>query len=247
MDCKNRGGGNVMLIKNWMSVDVVTVVGETPVMKTASILKKHKIRRLPVVDSAGKLIGIVTDFDIKEATPSTATSLDIYELHYLLSKVKTSEVMTPDPVCVKPDETVELAAALMLENKISGLPVIENGDHVAGIITESDIFRALIKISRVNESGKQFAVELDDVPGSLKEIADDIREAGGLLAILTTHYPTQNETTRKVYIRIHPATEETVEKIKEKLSKKYKLLYVTDDAPGAIKGRKKKNKHYGNL
>jgi CBS domain-containing protein len=105
-------------------------------------MKECNIRRLPVVEN-GRLVGIVTLGDIREASPSAATSLSIYELNYLLSRLTIGQIMTRDPITITPDTSIEAAARLMLEHKIGGLPVVD-GTRVVGIITESDIFRLLV-------------------------------------------------------------------------------------------------------
>jgi acetoin utilization protein AcuB len=104
----------------------------------------RSIRRLPVLED-GRLVGIVTYGDIRKAQPSAATSLNIWELNYLLAKVKVSEIMTPDPITVSQNATIGDAAQLMLNNMISGLPVVDGQSNLVGIITESDIFRLVVK------------------------------------------------------------------------------------------------------
>ncbi|MBI3962954.1 MAG: CBS domain-containing protein [Deinococcus sp.] len=126
-----------------MSKEVVTASPDTTLPDAHALLKQRGIRRLPVVDR-GKLVGIVTLGDIREASPSDATSLSIYEVHYLLSKLKVREIMTKAPITVTTSDTIREAAQVMLEHKIAGLPVMEGG-KLAGIITESDLFRALVE------------------------------------------------------------------------------------------------------
>jgi len=133
---------NKQLVKDWMTRDPIVITPETTLPEAHRIMAEHKIRRLPVVDN-GKLVGIVTRGDIREASPSDATSLSIFELNYLLAKLAVKQIMTRKPVTVKPGTTVERAAQIMLEHKIGGLPVVEGGNLV-GIITESDIFRMLV-------------------------------------------------------------------------------------------------------
>jgi CBS domain-containing protein len=108
-------------------------------------MREHKVRRLPVVQ-AGKLAGIVTLGDVREAGPSDATSLSIFELNYLLAKLTIGEIMTKNPVTVAAETSLHDAAQIMLEKKIGGLPVME-GDNLVGIITESDIFRAVVELT----------------------------------------------------------------------------------------------------
>lgn len=130
-----------MQVRNWMTKEVVTVGGATGVREAAELMKARKIRHLPVVEE-GRLIGIVTDRDLRLAMPSQATTLAVHELHSLLDKVQVREVMTKRVVGVPPDVSIAKAADLMLRNKIGCLPVLEGGTLV-GIITESDILRAV--------------------------------------------------------------------------------------------------------
>jgi CBS domain-containing protein len=122
-----------------MTPNPITVNSRTPLPDAHQIMMTHRIRRLPVVDD-GVLVGIVTRGDIRGAQPSEATSLSIYEIHYLLSRLTVGQIMSRPVITVAPDMTVQAAAALMLQHKIAGLPVVEDG-RVVGIITESDIFR----------------------------------------------------------------------------------------------------------
>ncbi len=127
------------LVRDWMTPNPITVNSRTPLPDAHQIMMTHRIRRLPVVDD-GVLVGIVTRGDIRGAQPSEATSLSIYEIHYLLSRLTVGQIMSRPVITVTPDMTVQAAAALMLQHKIAGLPVVEDG-RVVGIITESDIFR----------------------------------------------------------------------------------------------------------
>lgn len=130
------------LVKDWMTPDPVTICPDTTLPEAARLMKECRIRRLPVVEN-GRLVGIVTMGDVREASPSAATSLSIYELNYLLSRLTVREIMTRDPIAITPDTSIEASARLMLEHKIGGLPVVDN-NKVVGIITESDIFRLLV-------------------------------------------------------------------------------------------------------
>jgi CBS domain-containing protein len=130
------------LVRDWMTRDPITVTSGATLPEVHRLMMDHSIRRLPVVDD-GKLVGIVTLGDIREAEASDATSLSIFELHHLLARLQVREFMTRDPVTVSPTTRIERAAQVMLERKIGGLPVLERGKLV-GIITESDIFRMLV-------------------------------------------------------------------------------------------------------
>lgn len=130
-------------VQEWMTPNPITIGPNTSLGQANRLMKEHGMRRLPVVDR-GKLVGIVTLGDLREASPSDATSLSIFEIHYLLAKLTVKDIMAKNVVTVKPETSVFDAARLMLENKIGGLPVVDGG-QVVGIITESDIFRMVVQ------------------------------------------------------------------------------------------------------
>lgn len=132
------------LVKDWMTADPITVTPQTTLPDIHRLMNNSKIRRIPVL-SDGKLVGIVTLGDVREAEPSEATSLSIWEINYLLAKLQVRELMTPSPITVSPNDTIGHVARIMLESKVGGLPVIKEDRVVVGIITESDIFRAVVQ------------------------------------------------------------------------------------------------------
>lgn len=131
------------LVRDWMTPDVITIKGSTSLPDAHQLMTLKKIRRLPVVDDKGDLVGIITLGDVRGAEASPATSLSVWELNYLLAKLKVEQFMTLQPITLEPDTTIGAAAKLMMEKKVSGLPVMEDGVLV-GIITESDIFRMVV-------------------------------------------------------------------------------------------------------
>ena len=133
------------LVRNWMTPNQIKISIEASLTDAHDLLKEYNIRRLPVVNKRGHLVGIVTLGDIREASPSDATSLSIWEVHYLLAKLKIREIMTLDPITIYTTDTIANAANVMLEHKISGLPVVEPDGRLVGIITESDIFRLVVQ------------------------------------------------------------------------------------------------------
>ncbi len=132
------------LVRDWMSSDVITIGPEMTLPQTHQLMAKEEIRRLPVVDKEGRLIGIVSLGDVRSAEPSPATSLSVWELNYLLTTLTVGKIMTPHPFAISPDATLAEAARMMLEHRISGLPVVDEERHVIGIITESDIFAMVV-------------------------------------------------------------------------------------------------------
>ena len=175
-----------MLVKDWMQKDVITIDAHASVIDAVHLLKEKKIRRLPVLKN-GKLVGIVTDRDLKDFTPSKATTLDIYELRYLLSKANVEEAMTPNPITVPPDVPIENVALIMHDKKISGLPVMD-GDNLVGIITESDVFEVLVALTGVKQGGIRICLPIEDRSGSAKEVADILRKYGGKIEAILINY-----------------------------------------------------------
>lgn len=171
-----------MLVQEWMTQTPKIVTSKTPVMEAMQMLKVGGYRRLPVVDD-GKLIGIVTERDLKDATPSKATTLSVYELNYLLSKLVVRDVMRSPVVTVSPDDPVERAALLMEEHKISGLPVVED-KQLAGMFTISDLLRAFVSVLGLREGGTRVTVDLPDEPGVLAR-ASDVAAPSNIVTVVT--------------------------------------------------------------
>ncbi len=169
-----------MLVRDWMTVDPQTVSATTPVMEAMQRLRDGGFRRLPVVRD-GRLVGIVTDRDLKEATPSKATTLSIYELNYLLSKLLVKDVMVAAVITVKLEDPIERAALLMEEHRVSGLPVVED-EQLVGILTITDLLEAFVSVLGLREGGLRVTVDLPDEPGALVRVA----EAGPPSNIITT-------------------------------------------------------------
>ena len=216
-----------MLVKDWMSSEVITIEENDSMQEALKLLKEHDIRMLPVMKK-GKLVGIVTDRDLKKASPSDATTLEVHELLYLLTQVEVKEIMTRDPVTVPPDYTVEETAQVLLENKISGAPVMDKTGKVIGTITQTDLFRVLISLTGVASGGIQFGFYLEDKPGSIKQVADIIRQYGGRMVSILTSYDGVDDGYRNVFIRMHSVERSKLQRLKDKLSEKATLLYMID-------------------
>ena len=164
-----------MYVRSRMTSDPFTVSPETTIAEALELMRVKKINRVPVVKE-GKLVGIITERRLMEVSPSSATSLSIFELNYLLAKTKVKEVMTKNVVTVSPDDLLETAALKMRDNQIGGLPVVE-GSKVVGIITESNIFDAFIEIMGFREQGSRISILVqEDRPGVLAELAGVIAD-----------------------------------------------------------------------
>lgn len=219
---------DLMLVKGWMSTDVISIDEETSVMKASQIMKENHIRRLPVINQ-GKLAGIVTDRDLKDASPSKATTLDVHELYYLLSELKVKDIMSRDLIIIGPDETVELAAVKMLENNISGLPVVNKEGLVVGILTMNDVFKVLISITGIYRGGIQFAFALPDRPGAIGQVANMIRSHGGSMVSILSSLDSDEEDSRNVFIRIREMPQEKLKAMVDDLEQNFVLLYSVRD------------------
>ncbi len=183
-----------------MTKNPVTIGPDMSVPDAQAIMRREKIHRIPVLDKSGKLIGIVTASDLIHASASPATSLDIYELHYLISKLKVETVMTKKVVTVTEDLPIEEAARIMADNNISGLPVLR-GDVVVGIITESDLFKLFIELFGARHTGIRLTVLLPEKRGELAAVAGAISSLGGNIISLATfdgEDPTNSYCTMKV-------------------------------------------------
>jgi acetoin utilization protein AcuB len=214
-----------MLVKNWMSRDVVTIDRDDSMTHVMKLLKDHNIRMIPVMNK-GRLTGVVTDRDIRSASASKAISLEIHELAFLISRIKVRQIMTPDPITVESDYTVEETAEILLRNKINGVPVVDQPGGVVGVITQSDIFRVFISLTGLSKKGIHFDFELEDRPGSIKEVTDVIRRYGGRISSILSSYENAREGYRKVYIRTYDIGEPLVVALKEEVGKIAKILYV---------------------
>lgn len=190
-----------MLIRDWMAKDVLTVDENTSLMRATRILKENCIRRLPVV-SHGKLIGIVTDRDVKDASPSKTTSLDIHELYYLLSEMKVKDVMTSNPLTLSENETLEKAALIMLEDKISGLPVVDGVGHLVGLLSETDVLRGFIHSTGIKDGAIQFVFDLPDAAGSVTKVTECFRKFNTRIISILTSFEDAPEGKKRVAIRV---------------------------------------------
>ena len=217
-----------MLVNEWMSTGLITIRPEASLYEAVKLMKEHNIRRLPVVDQAGLLKGIVSDRDLKEASPSNATTMDVHERYYLFNELTVGECMTKKVLTVDCQDTVERAAVLMLENKISGLPVLDKG-HPVGVLTLDDVARVLTVITGAYRGGTQFAFNLEDRPGSIKEVVDVVSHHGGRLMSLLSVYENADEGSRKVYLRVAEMPEHRLTAMIQDLERDFPLIYVERD------------------
>ncbi|MBI1865505.1 MAG: CBS domain-containing protein [Nitrospirae bacterium] len=190
-----------MYVRRYMTSPAVTIDENATLTEAIHSLKEHGVRRLPVVRK-GKLVGILSDRDIKEYCPTKATSLDVWEVHHVLAKVAVREAMTGDPVTIRPDAPIEDAARVLHEKGIGALPVVDAKGSLVGILTEHDVFGALVALTGARR-GKTTRLHLTipDRPGTIREVADVIRAHGGRLVSILTSYEGIPDGSRELAIR----------------------------------------------
>lgn len=174
-----------MLVGERMTRNPVTISEDANIDDTLHLMRERKVRRLPVLDRDGKMVGIVSDKDLLHASPSPATSLSVYEVHYLLSKLTVKKVMSSPVITVGANTPLEEAARIMADNKIGGLPVVED-DKLIGIITETDIFKILLELLGARVPGLRVTLRAPEVKGMLARITSAISTRGGNIISLVT-------------------------------------------------------------
>jgi len=201
-----------MLVKKWMSKNVISVQANDSVIKAQLLLKEHNINRLPVMEK-GMLVGIVTDRGLRILPSET---------------LRVKNIMTKNPVTVSWNYTIGEAAEILLQHNISGAPVVDEDGHIIGIITKGDLFKVLVPLTGIGKRGIQFALQVADRPGAIKEITDLIREYGGRLMSTLTSHEDVHEGYLEVYIRIHGMDRDRLRRFKQSLEEKATLRYIVD-------------------
>jgi acetoin utilization protein AcuB len=210
-----------------MCQPAITINADDVVADAVTLLQKHEIHMLPVMQK-GKLVGIVTDGDIKRASPSDVVSESRIQDSDLLAGIIIKEIMTPDPVTVPYDYTLEETVEKFWVHKISGLPVVNQQQKVIGVITKSDLFYLILILTGFGKKGLQFAIEVEDRPESLKTITDIMREYGGRISSILFTRERANKGYRRLYIRVFEIDQPSLQHLKEIIPKKATLLYIID-------------------
>ena len=172
-----------MFVEKRMTHPVLTIKPDVPIHDALNLMRKDNIRRLPVVNDRGRMIGIIPEMDILHAEPSDATTLSIWEMNYLLSRITVIDVMTRDVVSVVADTPIEEAARIMADHKIGGLPVMR-GDDLVGIITETDLFKVFLELLGAREAGVRITALVRHVPGELAKLTGAISALNGNLVAM---------------------------------------------------------------
>ena len=199
-----------MLVGVRMSKPVITISPDMPINEALNLMKRDRIRRTPVVHD-GKLVGIVSDKDLLNASPSPATSLSVWEMNYLLSKITVKDVMTRKVLTVNEDTPIEEAARIMADNKIGGMPVLRDS-KVVGIITETDLFKIFIELMGAREKGVRATVTIHEETGKLAEITKAVAERGGNF-VAFGQFAGEDPSSRLITMKVSGLTEETLREL----------------------------------
>jgi len=205
-----------MLVGERMTRDPIVIRDDTPMDEAMKVMRDNKVRRLPVLNKKGALVGIVSERDLLYASPSPATSLSIYELHYLLSRIHVADVMTTEVITVTEDTPLEEAARIMADNKIGGLPVVKNGE-LTGIITETDLFKIFLELLAAREMGVRLTMLVPDEKGVLAKVTGEIAELGGNIVSLGT-FLGEDPTNALLTIKVQDVEEKNLVKAMEPLA-----------------------------
>jgi acetoin utilization protein AcuB len=201
-----------MLVGDRMSKPVITVPPDMPIIEALNMMKKDHIRRAPVVHN-GKLIGIVSDKDLLNASPSQATSLSVWELNYLLSKITVKDVMTKKVLTIQETTPIEEAARILADNKIGGMPVMR-GDKVVGMITETDLFKMFLELMGAREKGVRVTFLIEEKPGQLAAISKAVADLGGNF-VAFGQFAGEDPSSRLITFKVQDITEDQVRQIVE--------------------------------
>ena len=175
-----------MLVGERMSKNPITVTRDTNLDDALRLMREQNVRRLPVVDKKGQLVGIVSDKDLYLASPSSATTLDMFELRYLLSRLTMNKIMSSPVITVAPSTPLEEAGRIMRDEKIGGLPVVDDDGRLVGIITESDLFGMFVELLGGRRPGVRVTAKVPNVKGELAALTSAISAQGGNILTLST-------------------------------------------------------------
>ena len=212
-----------MLVRNWMSKQVISIEAEDTMQHAVKLIKEHKINMMPIMHHQ-KVVGVLSKIDLKRAH---ATLLEVHELASIISKIKVKEVMTKDPITVPPDYTIEETAETHDVEQIAGLPVVATGGAI-GVITRHDLLKVLVSLSGLGRKGVQFAFRVEDRPGSIKELTDSLRNFGGRIVSILSTYEGVPAGFRRVYIRAFNIDREKLPQLFKEFQSKATMLYFVD-------------------
>lgn len=197
-----------MLVRDRMTREPVTITPDTSFQDALTLMREHEFRRLPIVDPIGKLVGIVSERDLLYASPSPASSLNVWEMNYLLERLMIGEIMTKDVITTTPETPVEDAALIMVEHKIGGLPVVDTDNTVIGIITETDIFTTFVELFGGGRAGLRLTVDAPETRGVVFDLVETIYELGGNIISMGSFERTSSQ--REFVVKVVNVGKETL-------------------------------------
>lgn len=220
-----------MLVRDWMSTNVISVDATDTMLHAMDLLTENHVSMMPVMEE-GKLVGIVTDRDLKRASPSDASPLDFQKLLYHLARLEVGAIMNRHPITVPVNCTIAEAALILLENQISGCPVVDDAGEIKGVITKNDMFKVMISMTGLKKKGIEFALRVSDQPGTVKELTDVIRKHDARVVSVLSSYEKAPKGYRHIYLRVFNVNREIKEQLKQDLNKIAQLLYIVDHREG---------------
>lgn len=207
-----------MFVGERMSRPVISVSPDAPINEVLAMFKKEHIRRAPVMKN-GKLVGIVSERDLLNASPSSATTLSVWELNYLISKVKVKNVMSKKVITVTRDTPIEEAARILADKRIGGVPVVD-GDRVVGMITETDLFKIFLELMGARDKGIRVTATIEDKPGELARVTKAIADAGGNF-ISFGFFSGEDASTKVLTFKVEGIKKDDVRKVLSGAVKKF--------------------------
>lgn len=233
-----------MLVKYWMTENVITLDEEEPISRAVQIMKEFKIRRIPITKD-GKLTGMLTINDVKEAVPSKVLGIDLKELYELFLSLKVRDVMTPDPITVSPEDTVEKASILMLENKISGLPVVNQENYVIGIITQTDLFKLFVNLTGAYFSPYHIAVYIDNIEevSNILSIFKNLNAQVFSFLCWKCDFCGDDPYKRRLFIRFH-MDEEAIKRLLSQIKGRYEIAEFKRENLSEISRKRLKEREF---
>jgi len=217
-----------MLVRDWMTRNVITLGLKTTVVDAAEIMRTKKVRQFPVIDEKGRLAGIVSDRDIRDAMPSKYLPGDTVTGGTLAS-LRAADIMTAEPTTVSPITPMDMVASILMRHKFGGLPVADEAGRIVGIITVADVLRFLCTAAGVQRGGPQIALRLEAKPGPLSVLLDFLRTEGTRIGSVFTANDHTNPAFRNAYVRIIDMGEHSVDSLVAALKAKFHLLFYVED------------------
>lgn len=217
-----------MIVRDWMTTVVFSIEADAPLQKAIKLQKEFNVDLIPVIDDGGGLVGVITDRDIKRASISDKIPLDINEAIFLVSSIKVKDVMTSNPITIPDEYTMQEAAEILLNNRISGAPVVNDKENIVGILNRSDALRVLISFTGSDKKGFLFSFFVKDQPGNVGKIARTIRSYGARVASILSSAEKAPLNYRNVLIKVYDLKRENYEALINELKEFSTLRYIVD-------------------